>query len=114
MIARTVRAAATGALLGALALAGCAETGHVDIWNGSEDDVTVRFGAEETRADLGRLEDITADGGVSITTRACYDGPFVVEHPDGRTVEVPGPLCPGQTLLVHDATAEVVGTQSAG
>ncbi|MFP3714354.1 hypothetical protein [Puerhibacterium sp. TATVAM-FAB25] len=103
-------------MLGALLLAGCAETGHVDLRNDTEDDVSVRFTDEEAMADLGAdgVVDVPATGGASIPSSTCYDGPFLVTYPDGRIIEVRGDLCPGQELWVRDGAAELRETSSSG
>lgn len=85
-------------LLGAV---GCAAEQNIDVVNVSGVAVTVQFGEE----DLG---EVTPDGGVVLLgTTECYDGPVVVTYASGGTVELEGPICPGQTLEVLDATARI-------
>lgn len=90
-------------LLGAV---GCAAEQNIDVVNASGVAVTVQFGEE----DLG---EVTPDGGVVLlgATR-CYQGPIVVTYAPGSTIELEGPICPGQTLTVSGTTARIAeGTQ---
>lgn len=117
MAVSTARAAWAVILLGVLGLAGCATgTGSIDLTNDTEDEVTVRFRDEHARADLGAdgVVDLPETGGVSIPSGRCYDGPLLVTYADGRTLEVPGPVCPGQELVVRDEVAELRESQNAG
>ncbi|WP_432537286.1 hypothetical protein [Kineococcus arenarius] len=47
-------------------------------------------------------------------TDECYDGPVSVTHTDGSLVELPGPACPGQQLLIEDEVVELVELTSTG
>ncbi len=85
--------------VGALAFAGCAEDGQVHIANNAEATVDVWLSDDDAE------EDIPADGGVLIFTNECFDGPLVVMYADGRTLELAGPICPGQELIVGNEAA---------
>jgi len=107
---RIGRAAWVGIVLGALALTGCAtESGHIDLTNNTEDEVTVQFGDEEAEADLGAdgIVTLPKTGGVSILSGECYDGPLTVTYADGRRIELQGPVCGGPELGGRAETVEL-------
>lgn len=101
------RAGVAWGALAVLSTVGCAENEDIAVTNAADTTVTVRFGHE----DVGG---VTPGGGASLLGPAgCYDGPIVVTYAQGRVVELDGPICPGQTLAVSNATATVVDTTGA-
>ena len=38
----------------------------------------------------------------------CFDGPIVVTYEGGHSVDLSGPICPGQELRIEAESAEVV------
>jgi len=95
--------------LGTLTLmwtAGCAGGEGIAVTNEADVVVTVHFG----EADIGEVP--TYGGVVLVEATDCYDGPIVVTYAGGRVVGVDGPICPGQTLEVSDASAQVVDMAS--
>ena len=85
-------------------LAACADAGDLSIVNNSSTDVTVRAGGDE--AD----ETVSAWGGVVFLDYGCTPGDVTVEFPSGRSVVVPGPVCPDQTIVIDDGTVELEPT----
>jgi hypothetical protein len=83
-------------------LAACADAGDLSIVNNSSTDVTVRTGDEE--------DTVTAGGGVVFLDYGCTPGEVTVEFPSGRSVVVPGPVCPDQTIVIDDGTVELEPT----
>ncbi|MBX9243478.1 hypothetical protein ICW40_01495 [Actinotalea ferrariae] len=52
---------------------------------------------------------MTAEGGVVLhDVTDCYEGPIVVTYAEGRTVELDGPICPGQRLVIGNTTAQLL------
>lgn len=96
--ARKLTAGAAGVLLIA-ALTGCTDPGDFSVTNESSEDVTVRVGDETA--------EVSAGGGVLILDLGCTDGDVTVEYTSGRTVVVPGPVCPDQYVSVDDDGATV-------
>lgn len=87
--------------------AGCAAEKNIDVVNGSGEAVTVQLGEE----DLG---EVTADGGVVLLgTTECYRR-IVVTYAAGNTVELDGPICPGQTLTIDATTARITEATTSG
>lgn len=102
-VRRRRRTVACAAALLVAAVAGCAPTGDISITNDSGRSVTVRLGSE----DVG---EVTPQGGVVLLdVTECYEGDVTVTYADGAVVRLDGPLCPGQTLAVHDGEALIRG-----
>ena len=83
----------------AATLTACADAGDLSIVNDSPTDVIVRTGDEE--------DTVSAEGGVVLLDYGCTPGDVTVEFPSGRSVVVPGPVCPEQTIVIGDGTAEL-------
>lgn len=89
-------------MLTVLSASGCTEGENITVGNTSDASVTVRLGQE----DVG---EVTADGGVVLLDATdCYEGPIVVTYAGGKTYELDEPICPGQRLVVGDATAKIL------
>lgn len=86
----------------AFATAGCAAGEDIEVVNGADAAVMVSLGDEH----LGRIG--SGGGVVLLDADGCYGGPIVVAYEGGTTVELEGPICPGQTLAVERATARIV------
>ena len=80
-------------------LTGCSDDGDLSIVNDSPTDVTVRTGDDE--------ETVSAWGGVVFLEYGCTPGDVTVEFPSGRSVVVPGPVCPGQEIVIGDGTVDL-------
>lgn len=97
---------ATALLVGVVA--GCAPGGDISIANDSGERVTVRLGSE----DIG---EVTPHGGVVLLdVTECYEGDVTVTYADGAVVRLDGPLCPGQTLAIHEGRALIRGEAGTG
>lgn len=94
------RVAWCAATIGMLAGAGCADDGQIELTNITEADVDVRL-------DGKAVEEVSGSGGTVILSGECYDGPIVVTYADKRRVEVQGPICGGQELLIGDKTVKL-------
>jgi hypothetical protein len=91
------RAAAVSALVTvalSLTLAACGDAGNLSVVNEGTSDVTVVFGDER--------ETVSAGGGVAFLDYGCTPGDVTVELASGRSVVVPGPVCPEQEIVVGD------------
>lgn len=86
-------------IFGVLASAGCGD-GQIELTNNTQADVGVQLGS-------GYVDEVLGDGGTVIYTDECYDGPIVVTFADERSVDLEGPICPGQELLIGDETAKL-------
>ena len=87
-----------GAVLAA-ALAGCSGGGDLAFHNDGPDDVSV--------VSDGQTSTIEADGGMVILGAGCTDGDVLVTFPSGKTVTVPGPVCPDQEVVIHDQEVDL-------
>ncbi|GAB3216410.1 hypothetical protein GCM10027586_09210 [Kineococcus gypseus] len=87
-----------GAVL-AVALAGCGEGGDLAFHNDGPDDVSV--------VSDGETSTVHADGGMVVLDAGCTDGDVLVTFPSGKTVTVPGPVCPDQEVVIHDQEVEL-------
>lgn len=95
------RGTAWGAVtIGVLAGAGCADGGQIELTNITVTDVDVRL-------DDKAVEEVSGSGGTVILSGKCYDGPIVVTYRDGERVQVQGPICGGQELLIGERTAKL-------
>ncbi|MCI2239218.1 hypothetical protein MO973_10570 [Paenibacillus sp. TRM 82003] len=92
---------------GLLGTAGCSGSGQIAYSNDASTTVTVQL-AEE---DLG---DVTSGGGGVIHTDDCLDGPVHVTCEGGGVIELAGPVCPGQQLLIRDETARLAQLDGTG
>lgn len=96
-----------GVVLAVLTVAGCDDGEDIGVWNTGSVTVDVRLGDEDVR-------EVTPDGGaVLLEPAGCY-APVVVAWDGGRTVELDGPICPGQTLAVDDGTARIRERSTGG
>lgn len=77
----------------------CSGTGDLSIQNESSTDVTVVIGEDRT--------DVTADGGVVLLDNGCTDGDVTVEYPEGRSLVVPGPVCPEDQVVIRDDAVDI-------
>jgi hypothetical protein len=88
------------ALLGlAAALSACSSPGDLTFLNEGDTDATVSTGDEETTVD--------ADGGVVLLGYGCTPGDVTVVLGSGRTIVLPGPVCPDQEVLIEDDDARL-------
>ena len=94
---RALSGLAVGAI--ALTLAACGDAGDLSITNQSPTDVTVDLGDERA--------EVSADGGVVVLDYGCTPGDVTVTFPSGRSVVVPGPVCPDQEIVIRDGTVDV-------
>ena len=90
--------AVAGVGVGAV-LSACDGGGDLEVANDSGEVVTVRTGDEESEVDGG--------GGVVLLDYGCTPGDVTVEFPSGAEVVLPGPVCPGQQVVIRDGTAQV-------
>lgn len=81
----------------AVTLSACADSGDLSIVNNGPDDVWVDTGDEEFT--------VAEDGGVVLLNYGCTPGDVTVRFSTGTEVEVPGPVCPEQEIVVEDETA---------
>lgn len=89
-------------ILTALCASGCGGGENISVGNTGDASVTVQLGAD----DVG---EVTAGGGVVLLdVTDCYEGLIVVTYADGRTVELDGPICPGQRLVIGNTTAQIL------
>lgn len=77
-----------------VALTGCSEGGDLSFSNEGSDDVSVVANGEASSIDAG--------GGMVILDGGCTDGDVLVTFPSGRTVTLPGPVCPDHEVVIHD------------
>ena len=84
----------------AATMTACAGRGDLRIENDGSDAVVVSFGDE-------RVE-ITPDGGAAILGYGCTPGDVTVRFSSGRSLILPGPVCPEQRIVVSDDGAEVL------
>jgi hypothetical protein len=80
-------------------LSACSTAGDLSVRNESLTDVTVSLGDERA--------EVTAGGGVAFLDYGCTPGDVTVEFPSGRSVVVPGPVCPEQEIVVRDGAVEL-------
>jgi|SRR5690625_1828577 len=81
----------------AVTLSACASSGDLSIVNNGPDDVWVDTGDEELS--------VEKDGGAVLLDYGCTPGDVTVRFSGGTDVEVPGPVCPEQEIVVGDGTA---------
>lgn len=101
------RFARSGLLLLAMmaALTACTGAGDVSISNESSTDVIVSTGDDDVA--------VSAGGAASILGSGCIPGDVTVEFASGETVTVPGPICPGEQLVVLDDEVELRTAESS-
>ncbi|ROS75410.1 hypothetical protein [Cellulomonas sp. PhB143] len=68
--------------------------GDLNITNDSDEAVTVSTGDDEV--------EVTAQGAVSILDHGCTAGDVTLTFPDRDPVVVDGPVCPADTIVVHE------------
>jgi len=98
---RTNRLLSGGLIVVALsaALTACNSGGDLTVSNEGPIDVTVSTGNEEIT--------VSAWGGASILGSGCSQGDVIVEFASGQTGLVPGPVCPGERIVVHDGEVDL-------
>lgn len=100
------RGRAAAAVLGTVLLTtACSDTGALEISNESEQQVTVRFGAEDV--------EVSAGGGAILHDVRCSAGDVAVASAAGQTTTLRGPVCPGE-LIVVDRAGRVTVSDAAG
>lgn len=92
------RSTAVGVLV-TVVLAGCGGGGDLSFRNDGPDDVSVVVDGETTSVDAG--------GGMVVLDAGCTRGDVLVTFPSGRTVTVPGPVCPDREVVVHDQEVDL-------
>ncbi len=91
-----------GLTVAALTFAACSNAGDVGLINDSAGTVTVEYGGDGP-------EEVPGGGGVVLLgVDECFDGPIVVTYEGGHSVDLSGPICPGQELRIEAESAEVV------
>ena len=80
-------------------MAGCADAGDLSITNDGANDAVVRIGDEDV--------DVPGSGGVVIMDAGCTPGDVTVELRSGRSIVLPGPVCPEQEIVISDDSATV-------
>lgn len=80
---------------------GCGGGESISIENTGRSAVTVQSSGD----DPGTVD---ANGGMSVFTDECYEGPLVVTFEGGRVVELSESLCPGQRLVISDNDAKIL------
>jgi len=90
----------------AVALTGCSHHGELEITNNSDVAAKVLFD--------GTVVNVTAWGGVVIYDFDCTTGNVVVEPESAKPISVPGPMCPGDTMVIHDGTVDLERAPTPG
>lgn len=84
---------AVSAFLVALALAACARPGDLSFVNDGDADATISTGDVEGV--------VPAGGGLVVLDYGCSQGDVGVTLGSGRTVTLPGPVCPDQEVVIR-------------
>jgi hypothetical protein len=96
------RWSASGALaaLGLTAvLSACSSPGDLMFLNDGDTDATVSTGDEEAV--------VSSDGAVVLLGYGCTPGDVTVVLGSGRTIVLPGPVCPDQEVVIEDDDARL-------
>lgn len=88
------------ALLGLTAtLSACSSPGDLAFLNDGDRDVTVSTGDQDVT--------VSPDGGAVLLGHGCTPGDVTVVLGSGRTIVLPGPVCPDQEVVIGDDDARL-------